>query len=121
MFPRYNVIDFVCTPCNIIESRDCAEPFPSRVSLNSLVLKECSLHKYAKVLWISNSNLDCVYLSLSNVDAYKIVFSTLSLSFLTVNDVHQGHQFSSTCNLSFLEVDINSCVSPCSPFLESLL
>ncbi|KAG5059925.1 hypothetical protein JHK87_000954 [Glycine soja] len=90
------------------------------ISRISVFLQDCSLHKYAKVLWISNSNLDCVYLSLSNVDAYKIVFSTLSLSFLTVNDVHQGHQFSSTCNLSFLEVDINSCVSPCSPFLESL-
>lgn len=69
-----------------------------------------------KVLWINNSNPDLAY----PIDGYKIVFSTPSLGFLIINNVHHGHQLPSTCNLSSLEVDINVSVSPCSPFFKSL-
>jgi len=47
--------------------------------------------------------------------------SNASLGFLTINNALHGHQLSSTCNLSSLEVDINVSVSPCSPFFKSLL
>lgn len=68
--PEIPKVDFphhVRTPCTTtMESGDCVETFSSCISLNSLVLKDCSLHKSAKVLWINNSNLDRVYLSLFN-------------------------------------------------------
>ena len=89
--------------------------FLSNYDISSLFpfLKICCV----KVLWINNSNPDLAY----PIDGYKIVFSTPSLGFLTINNVHHGHQLPSTCNLSSLEVDINVSVSPCSPFFKSLL
>ncbi|RDX98704.1 putative F-box/LRR-repeat protein, partial [Mucuna pruriens] len=92
---------------------DCAEPFSTCKLLNTLVLQGCSLHKDAKVLLISNSNLSSLNLdntfqaTPNNLDTFqhKIVLSTPNLSSLTIMDYlsFSCHQLSSTCDLSFLE------------------
>ena len=107
--------------CFTASCDDCAEPFSSCISLKSLILGDCSLHKNAQVLCINNSNLNRVSLCLSSVDAYKIVFSTPNLCSLTIKNVDCHHQLFSTCSLSFLEVDVNAYVDPYSPFFVSLL
>ncbi|RDY02710.1 F-box/FBD/LRR-repeat protein, partial [Mucuna pruriens] len=82
---------------------DYAEPFSTCNMLNTLILQGCSLHKDAKFLCISNSNLSSLTIVGSfEAGAYRIALSTPNLSSLSVMG-HNNHPFSSACNLSFLE------------------
>lgn len=87
---------------------NCAEPFSVFKLLDTLVLKDCSLHKDAKVLCISNSNLSSLSLDNNIQKSYEIELSTPNLSYLSIKDYYIYHQLSSTNNLSVLEeVDID--------------
>lgn len=83
----------------------CTEPFSTCNMLNTLVLRKCSLHKDAEVLFISNSNLSTLEL---DTFQHKIVVSIPNLSSLTItNYLGFRHQpLSSTRNLSCLEEEL---------------
>ncbi|XP_057446254.1 F-box/FBD/LRR-repeat protein At1g78750-like isoform X2 [Lotus japonicus] len=80
----------------------CADPFSTCPMLNTLVLDQCNLHRDAKFLCISNSNLSSLTIAstIQEVD-YKIVLSTPNLSSLSITryPIHQV----SACDLSYLE------------------
>ncbi|QCD94862.1 hypothetical protein DEO72_LG5g2951 [Vigna unguiculata] len=74
---------------------DYAEPFSCYNSLQTLILKDCSLYKFdTEELLISNYNLSSLSLHHLNRTPYKFFLSTPILSFLTVT----GQSY--LCNLS---------------------
>jgi len=81
----------------------CAELFSTWSMLSTLVIGSCSLHKDAKLLCISNSNLTSLtILNLLGRQDCDIALSTPNLILLMIIGF-TNRQLSSTCNLYFLE------------------
>lgn len=80
-----------------------AEPFSNCNLLNTLILKNCSLYRDARVLCISNANLSSLSLDSKFQKPYTILLSTPSLCSLHVKDYFSYHAIGCTYDLSFLE------------------
>ncbi|XP_061371124.1 putative F-box/LRR-repeat protein At4g15060 [Gastrolobium bilobum] len=88
---------------------NCADPFSTCLMLNTLVIKDCTLHRDIKVFSISNSKLSSLTIcnELSG-PAHKLVLSVPNLSSLAI--LHAPiHQIFYACNLSLIkEINIDA-------------
>ncbi|KAK7364325.1 hypothetical protein VNO80_12887 [Phaseolus coccineus] len=89
--------------CFTASYSDCAEPFSCYNLLHTLILKDCSLHRFdTEELFISNSSISTLSLHHLYRKPYRFLLSTPNLSFLTVT----GQSY--LCNLSEENIKVGS-------------